>query len=105
MIIIRNNLIPVKGYCAMTVWPFIFVRKGYALSENVLLHEQIHGRQQLEMLVVPFFLWYFVEWLCRRAFGSGNAYFNISFEQESYDNEFTPDYLEHRRLWAWTKYL
>jgi hypothetical protein len=38
-----------------------------------------------EMLYIPFYLWYGVEWLVK-LFCKGNAYRNISFEREAYDN-------------------
>lgn len=31
MKIVYNNIIPFKGYLAMRVWPFVFVRKGVRL--------------------------------------------------------------------------
>ena len=44
MLIIHNKLIPVKGFKAITLWPFIFVRKEYSFNETDLNHENIHGR-------------------------------------------------------------
>ena len=44
MKVIINKLIPIKGYIAMTVWPFIFARKE--LNKYVLNHEKIHGEQK-----------------------------------------------------------
>lgn len=68
MIVIRSHIIPFGGYSAVTIWPFVFVREGYAKEdsakyERTLNHEKIHGRQQLEMLLVLFYVWYLVEWL------------------------------------------
>lgn len=104
MIVVKNNILPFPGFKAMTVWPFIFVRSNNfdAIDEN---HESIHGRQQVEMLIIPFFLWYAIEWLLRSVFGSGNAYRKISFECESYDNEIDMNYLKNRRFWAFLKYM
>ena len=42
MLIIHNKLIPVKGFKAITLWPFIFVRSSF--NEIDLNHENIHGR-------------------------------------------------------------
>lgn len=105
MLKITNELIPFKGYVAMTIWPFIFIRFGVRVPANTIDHESIHGRQQLEMLIIPFFIWYGIEFLIRTIFGKGNAYRNISFEREAYANEDNPDYLKHRPFWAWFKYL
>jgi hypothetical protein len=38
-----------------------------------------------EMLYIPFYLWYGVEWLIK-LLCKGNAYRNLSFEREAYDN-------------------
>ena len=89
----------------MTIWPFIFAR--CELGDVYLNHEKIHGRQQVEMLVVLFLLWYSIEWLIRFClYGDSNkAYKNISMEREAYANQNNPDYLNHRKLFSWTKYL
>jgi hypothetical protein len=44
MLIIHNKLIPFKGFKAITLWPFIFVRKECSFNEIDLNHENIHGR-------------------------------------------------------------
>ena len=98
-----SNLILARGYSAVTLWPFIFIRTGITLSPRLIRHEQIHGRQQCEMLIIPFYIWYLVEWFIRLPWG--NAYRNISFEREAYRNQLNPHYLDQRPCWAWTKYL
>lgn len=105
MFVICNKFLPVNGYKALTVWPFIFVR--CKLSDIDLNHERIHGRQQAEMLLVFFYVWYCVEWLVRVCLycDGHKAYKNISLECEAYSNEEKADYLNYRRLWSWTKYL
>ena len=105
MLIVRNNFLPMNGYKALTVWPFIFVSSE--LSDVDMNHEKIHGRQQAEMLIVIFLLLYVIEWLVRLIqYRDGHkAYKNISLEREAYGNEDKSDYLAHRRLFAWTKYL
>lgn len=126
MLIIHNHIIPLDGFEALTVWPFIFVRsKNFdEVDEN---HERIHGRQQLEMLVVGivlsvvlcstgcgwwslfalpiFFYWYLLEWSVRLVFLPGNAYRQTSFEAEAYNHEDDMYYLRHRKPFAWIKYL
>lgn len=100
MITVRNRLIPFKGYCAIAIWPFIFVREGEVVTEAVMNHERIHGRQQVEMLLVGFYLWYLIEWVVR-----GFTYERISFEREATENESDLDYLSKRKHYAWVKYL
>ena len=50
-----SNLILARGFAAVTVWPFIFVRTEVTVNRQLLTHERIHGRQQLEILWLPFF--------------------------------------------------
>lgn len=105
MVVIKNKILPMSGYKALTLWPFIFVRRE--LSTVDMNHELIHGRQQAEMLVVLFLLWYGVEWVVRlcQYRDTHKAYKNISLEREAYDRQYDDDYLSHRHFWAWTKYL
>ena len=95
MLIIHNKLIPFKGFKAITLWPFIFVRSSF--NEIDLNHENIHGRQQLELLIIPFYIIYLIEWIFK-------GYRNISFEKEAYSNQDNLDYLKTRKLFAqWKK--
>ena len=129
MIKIVNSLFPIEDYIAMTVWPFIFIqKKNERLYDDVAdNHEHIHGRQQIEMLVVGiilaiglwfvigwwclfalpiFYYWYCIEYLLRSIFGkSRNPYRAISFENEAYINEHDMEYLKHRTPFAWIKYI
>lgn len=74
------------------------------MNEKDINHELIHTEQMKEMIYVFFYLWYFVEWLVR-LFGKGNAYRNISFEREAYDNDDNLNYLNERKPFVWMKYL
>lgn len=109
MIVVKNRIIPFKGTLAIALWPFIFVRKNAKSSYDEVddRHEHIHGRQQLEMLIVLFLLWYGIEWLVRLCIlrDGHRAYRAISFEQEAYSNESDEEYLEKRHPYAWLKYL
>lgn len=104
MIVVENKIIPFGGYAAITLFPFIFVREGRG-SEVTMNHERIHGRQQIEMLLIPFFLLYVVEWAVKLFVGNGNAYRRISFEREAYENEEDMSYLSNRKPYAWIKYM
>lgn len=104
---IINTLIPFKGFLAMTIWPFIFIRKEYAnkfgaKTEN---HESIHGDQQKELLLIPFIIWYLIEWFIKLFFYGHKAYYFISFECEAFKYESSYYYREHRRHYAWLKYV
>lgn len=102
MWVVKNRIIPFQGYKSITIWPFIFTRSE--LKDVDLNHERIHGRQQAEMLVLPFFIWYGIEYLIRMILGK-NVYKNISFEREAYENDENMEYLKHRKLWKWLSYI
>jgi hypothetical protein len=103
MILIKG--IPFKKIQGITLFPFIIVRPK---KPNMVLlnHERIHIRQQLELLIIPFYLWYLVEWLYHYAYCRHGwmAYRRISFEREAYDNEEDFEYLKNRKLWNFWKY-
>jgi len=80
----------------ITLFPFIILREKHKNNKIILNHESIHIEQQKELLVVGFYLWYVIEWGIR-LFMKGNAYRNISFEKEAYDNEHNLDYLKTRK--------
>jgi len=106
-LIVSKYLIP-KGFRGLTLFPFVIIRNFLDKENRVLLnHEKIHIRQQLELLILPFFLFYFLEYLVRLIqFKDRNkAYRNISFEREAYANESDFSYLQHRSLWRFRKYI
>ncbi|AQY21327.1 hypothetical protein [Riemerella anatipestifer] len=101
MIIISKYLVP-RGYTAMAVFPFIFLKKKKYQSNRYLLnHEKIHLRQQLELLILPFFVWYGLNYLWNliKYKNHREAYRNIIFEQEAYENQQDLEYLKNRKLW------
>lgn len=104
MKIIENKIIPFPGYKAINLFGILFVREGAKISEQDLNHESIHTAQMKEMLYIFFYIWYIVEWVIR-LFKKGNAYRNISFEQEAYNNEDNLEYLNNRKHYEWFKYL
>ena len=72
-----------------------------------LNHERIHLRQQLELLVVPFYLWYLLEYVYHylRLRDPKRAYRAISFEREAYANEKDLRYLHRRSFWGFLSYF
>ena len=104
MKIVRTSILPFQGYSAINLLGILFVHPGVYLSNELMNHERIHSAQQREMLFIFFYLFYVAEWLVRLPM-RGNAYRNISFEREAYDNQRDLDYLQHRRHYAWRKYL
>jgi hypothetical protein len=85
----------------------VFLSDKKDKSQKVLMnHEKIHIWQQLELLVVFFFIWYGIEFLIRliQYKNRREAYYNISFEKEAYTNEKNLDYLKQRSFWNFLKY-
>lgn len=107
MKIIRNNIIPPKGFTAINLFGLLFVRGNRELSLSTVTHERIHTRQMREMLYVFFYIWYVLEWLIRLLVirNPHKAYRAISFEQEAYEYERYPTYPSMRSHFEWTKYL
>ncbi len=106
-IIVFKYLLP-KGYRGITLFPFIFLlRKEDKRNPELVNHERIHIRQQLELLVLPFFIWYIIEFLIRllQFKNRREAYLNISFEREAYKNEKDLDYLKKRPFWFFLKFI
>lgn len=102
MKIIRNNIIPFKGYSAINLFGILFVKKDIVISDKTLNHESIHTAQMKELLYVPFYIWYIIEYLCKR-FGrtQHEAYRAVSFEREAYNNENNLNYLKDRKHYNW----
>jgi hypothetical protein len=73
----------------------------------LLNHEKIHLRQQLELLFVPFFIWYGLEFVIRffQYRDWKIAYRNISFEREAYENEKDINFLNNRVLLNHLKFI
>jgi len=90
----------------ITLAPFGIYISHEAMEYNpywydILEHEEIHWKQQMEMLIIPFYLWYFGEWLLKLFKYGGQSYVNISFEREARDWA----NLENRKKFNFIKYL
>ncbi|MBP3711534.1 MAG: hypothetical protein IJ148_11655 [Bacteroidaceae bacterium] len=81
----------------MCLFGFIFSVRP--LDKTELNHELIHAAQQRELLYLPFFLWYGMEWLVLLLkYRNGiEAYRHIRFEQEAYRHQHDLDYLQKRK--------
>lgn len=108
MIIVCQSLLKNTKINGITLFPFIFLRKPEDKTNAVLInHEKIHLRQQLELLVIFFYLWYVIEyyyWYFKLR-DSYLAYKFISFEREAYAQEGDLRYLQKRKLWNFRYYF
>ncbi|MDD3005310.1 hypothetical protein [Flavobacterium sp.] len=106
-VIVTKYLVP-NGFSGITIFPFVFLKEKKYISHSTLIqHEKIHLKQQLELLIVLFFMWYFLEFLFRlwKYKDKHKAYQNISFEREAYANESQEGFLRQRKLWNFINYL
>ncbi|HEY9561897.1 MAG TPA: hypothetical protein VIR29_14030 [Anseongella sp.] len=93
---------------AIVLFPFIILRsRALADNQQLIRHEKVHLRQQAEMLVIFFYIWYLLEYLLRRLGGRSHmgAYLRISFECEARAHETNPGYLPERKFWAFLRWL
>lgn len=107
MKIVRNNIIPFKGFKAVNLFGILFVRKDVTFSEIDLRHEEIHTKQYRELWYVGFIFMYLYFWI-KNLFHYGfthEAYRKIPFEQEAYENQYVKLYLKYRIKNAWKYYV
>lgn len=104
-LIVRCPLMP-KGFC-LNLFGTLWARDTSWIGTCVINHERIHTAQQRELLFVPFYLLYVLEWLVRLCLlrDFNRAYMNISFEREAYSHGRDLTYLQRRRHYAWLSYM
>jgi len=100
-------IVPGMSANAMAIYPFILLKDKKLQDDPALVnHERIHLQQQIELLVLPFYLLYLLHYLVNLLVYKRHhqAYLNIVFEKEAYACEQRLDYLKNRKLFSWTKY-
>jgi hypothetical protein len=108
MIVLVNRFLLRKKFLGIALWPFIILREKDLKKDMIFLnHEKIHLRQQIELLVIFFYVWYGIEYLIRllQYKNTYKAYLNISFEREAYIMEQEINFLKTRPIWNFLKYL
>ena len=98
---------PFLSYSAMAIYPFILIKdKSMKDNHSLVFHEKIHHRQQLELLIIPFYIWYALAYLFLliKYKNHDKAYRNIIFEREAYAMDKTQNYLLYRPLWNFWKF-
>ena len=123
---------PKEGFTALTIVPFIFVRKDRKdkFVDFAEWHETTHALQQIEVGIIGiiltivfllagfgwwsliclplFFELYCLEWMIKLPFckfDTKRAYMSISTEQEAYGHQDDSIYNSTRRHFAWIKYI
>lgn len=99
-------ILPFLWVEGMAIFPFVLSKRKRP-DKIFLYHESIHFRQQIELGILPFYVWYLLEYLIRLIQFRNRrlAYLNISFEREAYANESDFEYLVNRKFWAFRRYL
>ena len=109
-IIISPNIIKYftpKKIAGITLFPFIIVeKKDLKYDKTFINHELIHIYQQMELFVILFVILYYIEFfiLLLKYKNVTQAYRNISFEREAYENETNYNYVETRKWFSFIKY-
>ena len=104
-ILIRILTLGSKTVTAITLFPFIILNKNLKKTDGAVFtinHEKIHIIQQIELLIIVFFIWYCLSYLTGRIRGLShyNAYRNIIFEKEAYDNMYNLKYIHNRKIFS-----
>ena len=107
MKVIRNSIIPFKGFAGVNLFGILFIRKETILTKRMFTHECIHTAQMEDMYYILFYLWYAIEWLIRlvKTKNAYEAYKSISLEKEAYENDSNAFYLMRRMPYAWLKWV
>ena len=94
------------GIC-LNLFGTFWARDTSWIDKYVVNHERIHTAQQRELLFVPFYILYVLEWLVRLVHERNlhRAYMRISFEREAYAHGNDLSYLAGRRHYAWRRWL
>ena len=125
MKVIYNKFIPFKGFYAITIIKWVFVREEYkyldglSVYNKMINHESIHEQQILDFTpkIFPkwlrytigsicFYLLYGLEWLFKLIpclIKNKSAYRSLCAEQEAFKNEVDSNYINKREKLAWLK--
>lgn len=96
----RNSRFEAKAFF---IWQWYKSKKDLE-NQTLVNHEDIHFRQQLEMLFIlhwiAFILIFIWNFISRK-----DTYYDNPFEREAYVNQNNLNYLNERPFWAFLKYV
>jgi hypothetical protein len=107
-IFVENSRIPVWlskfspiDIGAISLGPFVISRGKF--NTKTRIHETIHYKHWVELGFVGFLILYPAFWIVNlmRGMSGPDAYFNIPFEIEAYDNQGDLGYIFRRKPFAW----
>jgi len=90
----------------MAIFPFILLKSSKLKNDAEMInHEKIHLRQQLELLILPFYLLYLFNYLINlfKYQNHDQAYRNIVFEKEAYNHDTDLNYLKNGNWYGWIR--
>lgn len=93
---------------AITLYPFIFIRKDKRNFEELVRHETIHIFQQLELLIIGAWVLFISEYLYAKyikKFDARQSYYFTAMEQEAHINAINETYLTTRKPYSVFKYV
>ncbi len=105
MVVVSRSILGILTFwnrrvIAMALWPLLIFKDQESRNNKVVFnHEKIHHRQQLELLILPYYIWYFLEYwyaMFKNGFRHHTSYMQVSFEKEAFANESKLDYLDTR---------
>ena len=106
MKIIKNKIIPFGSFLAINLFGYVFTKRE--LKDWQKRHEEIHSEQMKELLYVPFYLLYVLEFIIKLPFYKfnwNNAYRAVSFEREAYYYQDWRYYISYREKYAWRRFV
>lgn len=92
----------------MALFPFILLATPeLRYNPQLMRHERIHHRQQLELLILPFYIVYLGQYFYFRFKGHAHdrAYRALCFEREAFAQDSNPNYLRRRVPFSFLRYL
>jgi hypothetical protein len=93
-----------KNIKALSFWPIIILKyRNHTNNKIWINHEKIHHRQQIELLLIGFIIFYILNYLYHRYIlheNKSDAYKNNIFENEAYKNQQNLNYLDTRKPFA-----
>lgn len=92
---------------AITLAPFgIYIDAEDPQNFPITINEEkIHWKQQMEMLMIFFYIWYALEWIIKALTPPMGAYIALGFEREAKANRYDYNYYITRKHYAWIKYI
>ncbi len=104
-IIIVFRFLPANG---MAIFPFIIAKSSVLANNPVLInHEKIHLKQQIELLILPFYIIYLLQYVINLLIYRNHekAYLAIVFEKEAYAFDKDLNYLKNRPVFSWFSFF